>query len=225
MRRARRRLWRGGENYWLDINVSSNAPLIWVNVPPPAPQTKGIQMAAVQRQVTVPASDAKAVRSLTEDGTGFLVTIKVTPASDARAWAAQDRVPAGCVPDQISDGGVFDAESGLVKWGPFFDGEARTLSYRAVGGRTNGYIGRISCDGMSASIGGQGTTRLAALEHLEDGAIRLWLDGALPETGTLEFSTDLTTWQPVAAGQWARDEFGLRVTKPQAARRVLSIAA
>lgn len=120
--------------------------------------------------------------------------------------------------DQISDGGVFDAESGLVKWGPFFDGEARTLSYRAVGGRTNGYIGRISCDGMSASIGGQGTTRLAALEHLEDGAIRLRLDGALPETGILEFSTDLTTWQPVAAGQWARDEFGLRVTKPQAAR-------
>ena len=211
-------LWRGGENYWLDINVSSNAPLIWVNVPPPAPQTKGIQMAAIRSQATVSVSDAKAVRVLTADGTGFLVTIQVTPASEAQAWAAQDRVPAGSAPDQISDGGVFDAESGLVKWGPFFDGEARTLSYRAVGGRTNGYIGRISCDGMSASIGGQGTTRLAALEHLEDGAIRLRLDGALPETGILEFSTDLTTWQPVAAGQWARDEFGLRVTKPQAAR-------
>jgi hypothetical protein len=50
---------------------------------------------------------------------------------------------------------VFDAATGLVKWGPFFDDQPRTLTYRIVlppGVAMTRLRGRVSFDGAVERI-------------------------------------------------------------------------
>ena len=62
---------------------------------------------------------------------GNIVTVKldVNPVASTFAQAIQESVPAGFTVSGLNEGGVFDANSSKIKWGPYFDNSARKLDY------------------------------------------------------------------------------------------------
>lgn len=91
-------------------------------------------------------------------GVPFLVTLRASPPATAHVYAVEDRPPAGWAVSRISNDGIFDPVAGKVKFGPFFDATARTLSYlltpptNATGRREFEGIGAL--DGTNTPIGG-----------------------------------------------------------------------
>ena len=82
-----------------------------------------------------------ATRTLSQEcylpGLSIPVTLHVAPEESVVAWAAEESVPVGWpithirVNGQPAEGTAgYDAVNSKVKWGPFFDNAARTLSYR-----------------------------------------------------------------------------------------------
>jgi len=55
--------------------------------------------------------------------------LAATPAPDVEVWALEESIPLGWTVSAITDGGLFDAISRKVKWGPYIDAIARTPSY------------------------------------------------------------------------------------------------
>jgi len=111
--------------------------------------------------VTVAFARIIAVRTLPTGyapGQAFTVSIAVTPDSSAMVYGVEETPPTGWTVGTINESGQFDATNSKVKWGPFFDNTARTLSYTltppttATGTKT--FSGVISVDGKSTGIGG-----------------------------------------------------------------------
>ncbi len=91
-------------------------------------------------------------------GGGFLVTIAVSPGAGVVSYAVEDLPPGGWGVSDVSDGGVFDAATGKVKFGLFLDGLARTLTYvvtpPASASGLFTFAGVASFDGHSEAITG-----------------------------------------------------------------------
>ncbi len=91
-------------------------------------------------------------------GVGITVTISVTPDASTNVYAVEDTVPAGWVVSGINNSGAFDSNNHKVKWGPYFDNTARSLTYVVTpptgetGNKT--FIGSVSFDGISVSVAG-----------------------------------------------------------------------
>lgn len=131
-------LWRSGEGYSFDATVT----------PPWRPL------------VGAAAMGGAAVGDL-RVGTGraIEVVVQAAPAAGTRAWAVEDRVPAGWEVTAVSHSGRIDVETSSVKWGPFFDDQARTLTYtvRPVGTQPDdrvGFTGIVSFDGQATAVTG-----------------------------------------------------------------------
>lgn len=92
------------------------------------------------------------------------VTLVVAPASSVFAYAVEEAPPAGWAVSNVTQAGAFDAASGKVKWGPFFDVSSRTLTYVVTpsAGATGmvQFAGVASFDGADAVITGQRQTVL-----------------------------------------------------------------
>jgi hypothetical protein len=86
------------------------------------------------------------------------VSISVNPAQGTQVFAAEETPPSGWVVTDINESGQWDSVSKKVKWGPFFDDNIRTLTYKATppvgetGMKT--FSGTVSFDGQNVSIGG-----------------------------------------------------------------------
>jgi hypothetical protein len=84
-------------------------------------------------------------------GAPVLVSIAVTPPSGAGIYAVEDAPPGAWAVGKIDNNGAWDNHGKKVKFGPFFDGNARTLTYQAIpppgefGGRI--FAGTASFDG------------------------------------------------------------------------------
>lgn len=63
-------------------------------------------------------------------GTGFIVSIKVIPASTTAMYAVEDTIPTNWIASAINEGGAWDQANHKVKWGPFNDATLRTLTYQ-----------------------------------------------------------------------------------------------
>jgi carboxypeptidase D len=104
-------------------------------------------------------------------GVSLTVSLVCAPPAGASVYAVEDRPPAGWIPGLISDGGVLDVVSGKVKYGPFFDNTARTLTCQITPpvGTTNRmcFVGTGSVDGVDSVIGGDSCLE-AALTHSAD---------------------------------------------------------
>jgi hypothetical protein len=61
----------------------------------------------------------------------FVVSLVATPSADERAFVVEERLPTGWIASGLSAGGVMDAATGKLKWGPFHDALPRTLTYTA----------------------------------------------------------------------------------------------
>jgi len=139
-------LWRLGELY---LNNGETPPLCWVP-------------AAGASMVTISLAAASATRYLPDGYSPYLplaVFLDVTPDSATQAWAVEDTPPAGWTIAAINEGGQWDAVNGKVKWGPYFDQQARTLQYQATPpdgtSGTQEFVGTMSLDGTNQVVSGE----------------------------------------------------------------------
>ncbi len=81
------------------------------------------------------------------------ITVDVAPDATVQVYAVEETPPAGWPVSAIDHGGVFDSVTETVKWGPFFDSQARSLHYSVTPpvGTTGSWTlaGIISLDGTS----------------------------------------------------------------------------
>jgi hypothetical protein len=152
-------LWKAGETYALDNDISA-PPLWWVQR---IPTTSQVQKNGVSGDV-MKQGVSRAVLSLPErvaTGVSFRFGVAVDPAISVTAWAVEQPVPEGIVVTGVSDGGQFDSQNRLIKWGPFFDSDSRlldaTLSVEKPPGTFVGINGGVySSDGKDDVVEGSG---------------------------------------------------------------------
>ncbi|HWH68517.1 MAG TPA: hypothetical protein VNT26_03990, partial [Candidatus Sulfotelmatobacter sp.] len=124
-------------------------------------------LARLNNDVVMPRSFVTRQLPGQQGGSGPAVRLLAQPPGTVAVYALQDQPPAGWMVTNISHGGVFDAITGKVKFGPFFDHDARTLTYEVfpppgfVGiGR---FAGVASADGTSSPITGDDHMLIAVL--------------------------------------------------------------
>jgi len=105
--------------------------------------------------------DVFAVRQLPpgySPGATMTVTIQTAALTNHLFCAVVDVPPAGWAVGQISDGGFFDTGSQTVRFGPFYDGVARTLTYQVTPPLNetglNQFTGTFSIDGVPGLVVG-----------------------------------------------------------------------
>jgi hypothetical protein len=206
-------LWKGGESYTFDP-TRGPAPLWWVNVNASPNPGAGASAAAFSRVQLEPALAGAAVDSATRHlqascapGESVNVRLALVPASGTTTVAVEEELPEGWDVLAVSDEGVFDAAQRRLRWGVFFSGEPRELSYTlaAPSGVAShaAWIGTATFDGRRVAIQGIDTAVAAdartavSIDHAErHGArgLRLQIRGAAGQICALEVSSDLTTW-------------------------------
>jgi hypothetical protein len=190
-------LWKKGEAYSKAVGITS-APLWWVS----SSVTPGEENAQNQQPKSKAASF---LHPLFVPGESRTIEVEVAPAADVSSYAVEDEIPSGWTVGTISDGGEFDAVSGRVKWGPFFDSSPKVLSYEAIAPATGklevAFSGTASFDGTNVSILGQrqarASSRLRGLTRAADGKIEIEVSGHVGAKVTVEGSSDLKTWVAV----------------------------
>lgn len=88
----------------------------------------------------------------------FTVTITINPPQGVAAVGLEDLPPAGWPVSNISNGGARDAQSGKVKWGPYFGTVPGSVTYditvpSSASGRAC-FDGDVSFDGLDRPITG-----------------------------------------------------------------------
>jgi len=123
------------------------------------------------------ATCASATRVLPTCGylTGVVntVTVTITPCSNTLNYAVEDVPPVGWTASGIDNGGSWDSATHKVKWGPFLDNTARTLTYQVtpLAGQTGvvQFAGTASFDGVGQATGGSSSIdKCTALPHPAD---------------------------------------------------------
>jgi hypothetical protein len=105
-------------------------------------------------------------------GVAFTVKLEAAPPAGTLAYAAEDSPPPGWPVTEVSDEGAFDPINGKVKFGPFTDDLARTLTYTvtppldAVGPRK--FAGTACLGTVTSQIGGDGVVQPAVQRHPAD---------------------------------------------------------
>ena len=96
----------------------------------------------------------------------FTVAIAAAPGGTVSVYAVEDVPPTGWTVGAVNEGGQWDDVNKKVKWGPFFDHNARTLTYQVTppSGETGTktFAGVISCDGSNVPIGGDQSIELGS---------------------------------------------------------------
>ncbi len=139
-------------------------------------------------------------------GVGVTVTIAVTPDAGTQVYAVEDTVPLGWAVTNVNNSGAFDSTNRKVKWGPFFDNAARSLTYVVTpptgetGAKT--FVGSASFDGVSVSV--TGTRALSSVPLCTYGLSAASQSfSALSGTGSFNI-TALTgcTWNATTTANW-----------------------
>jgi len=162
-----------------------NHDFVWTNVPPGAysltvrgHDSLGATIISPPVQITVqPATTTSFVQrqlpTFYMPGGEIAVRLRAEPPAGTSVYAVEDRPPTNWAIVSITYDGVYDATTGKVKFGPFYDATARTFLYelRSPAGETGTkeFIGMASADGSSTPIGGQRTlARMESLTHPAD---------------------------------------------------------
>jgi len=115
------------------------------------------------------------VRQLTPGyAPGIRITVRLVaaPPPHVSVYAIEDRPPTGWPVTTASHGGVYDLQTGKIKFGPFYDADSRLLSYDVqppanADGRQ--FFGGIaSADGRNSGIGGMAYLDPVPLLHPAD---------------------------------------------------------
>ena len=140
-------LYRQGELYAYDAQVSAEAKR-WIPIINPMSMAPLLSISQIG---TLSDAQASAVRIVQTTN----VTVIVTPVTGTSAWGLEESVPAGMTVAGISGDGIWDSNNHRIKWA-FFDGDARTLSYRLNGsaGTNVTVAGTVSFDGSEDLVTG-----------------------------------------------------------------------
>lgn len=114
--------------------------------------------------VTAPASFVnRHLPSSYQPGSVLEVSLAATPSFGTSAYAVEDQPPAGWIVSGISHDGVWDRQTGRVKFGPFYDHAYRLLMYHvapAANATAAGcFDGTASADGVNTPVAGARCTR------------------------------------------------------------------
>ena len=197
--------WRLGTN---GLAQGTNATLTLTNVQTSQAGVYTVVISNLTGSVTSSAAVLKVVpefvtRSLPSGYTGgarFTVGLSAAPPTGTDNYALEDAIPAGWTVGAISHSGSFDGVNGKVKFGPFFDATARTLTYESIppanASGTATFTGAASADGVNTAVLGAQTMehypRIPADNNPTDGRVTIgevtaygsaWKSGAIWATG------------------------------------------
>ncbi len=144
-------LWQNGEAYKIDTSLG-DPPLCWVNKKKRSERDEAREGTSAGRELSETC--------LT--GQPFTVTVSVSPADTVTFYAVEEEIPPGLTVS-VSDPGFFVEGSRKVKFGPFVDHEARTLSYTITPAVSGDFTlkGTASFDGIDLTISGNDTATAA----------------------------------------------------------------
>jgi hypothetical protein len=83
-------------------------------------------------------------------GVPVLIALQVSPGRDASPYVVEEKLPDDWQIIWASHDGV--GEDNVIRWGPFYDGAARTLTYRAVSGNSRSFFGTVSFGGSTSFV-------------------------------------------------------------------------
>ncbi len=179
-------LWKNGECYGFD--QSQDPPLCWVLQP--CPSMAGGAGAQATGQGSGPGAatvNEAGIPSVVRSVDGATVSLEAAPSQSVSVYAVEEDLPARLTPYSITEGGSWDAANRKVKWGPFFDNAARTLSYSLSGvAEVYPLSGVGSYDGINVATIGSATIDLESTLRL--GGLGIGLSG---QGLTFTFSTDV----------------------------------
>ncbi len=212
-------LWVGGEKYTFHNDPPTNAPMWWIPAPAPAlaspqetPSDSLFQTAGLHASPTIPTSAATRTAPEHYSSTGsVLIRIVVTPDEETLSFAVEESAPAGWLVRNISGGGRLDRVNHKIKWGPFYDGEAREFTYEATplpGTAEHAVLsGVASFNGVSLAIrgasqllppGAEIAPRIVAQSSTAD-QFSFHVDGSPGRHYVIEASADLVRWDRIGS--------------------------
>jgi outer membrane protein assembly factor BamB len=112
-------------------------------------------------------------------GATFNATIVTHSLTDISFYVIEDTPPAGWSVGQVSDNGVYDAINNIVRFGPFFDGLGRTLSYQVTPPLTQtgsaSFSGTFFVDDLMDAIVGDSQLAQSLLHPADTQPVDGWL--------------------------------------------------
>jgi hypothetical protein len=116
-------------------------------------------------QVYAQSAGSIATRNISQQEGTARVEITVSPESSTIVYAVEENLPAGFTASSITENGVLDSVNQKVKWGPFFDNQARTFAYTLTPPDSySGSVvlnGSVSMDGVDVVTQGDGSWVIA----------------------------------------------------------------
>jgi hypothetical protein len=196
-------LWTHGEVYGFDGSLEP--PRCWVPTSGTDPGGD-IQIAAINL-----GENFRLGGEVVKPGASADLKLRIEPPSGTSAYAVEEEVPSGWIISNVSHNGSVDADTGRIRWGVFFDSQARELAYTITPPANVAEIGRlrgnVSYDGAVRQLTGR--ERLISVEDAkrpwlercdrEEKGNRLHLSGEPGQVGVLQRSSDLATWEDVSA--------------------------
>lgn len=201
-------IWRSGGRYAL-VRAMGPPPECWIpsaaanaGLAGPGPKLSAVGVGSGEAFREAPAVWAP--------GVAGSVVVRVTPPQGAKATALEEAIPGGWRVTRVSDGGLYDPASGVVRWGILEGDAVRELGYEAVpppDAVSNGqFSGRISFDGSLLPIlgresvgasGGGVSMRIAESRLGRRGHVHFKVEAPLDQVFAVEASSDLKSWAPV----------------------------
>ncbi len=114
-------------------------------------------------------------------GADMVVTLVATPSADVSFYTVEDTPPSGwtVAVTNLSDNGWFDASNRRVKFGPFFDGQPRQLTYHVTppisASGTSVFTGTSSADGGDRFVAGVQILNPAPLHPADSNPADGWM--------------------------------------------------
>jgi hypothetical protein len=213
-------IWKRGESYRFDPSRGP-APACWV----PLSASSNIVLAAQ----LVPAAQ-RSILGTVAAGQTIEIHLSVAPPANGASFAVEERPPRGWLISQISDDGTFDPAAGVIRWGVFFDSNARTLDYKVTlpAGITSigDFNGEFSFDGRivpvlstnSLVVRGDLPMRIIDAKEGTNG-VTLSISGPGGQPAVIETCPDLQTWSDVQSIFIPNGEIQIMVELPPSANR------
>ncbi len=208
-------LWKAGGGYRFDPSVL-RLPQAWVSTDPTAEPRPGIDFlppiflgGAIDFGTNIlpriPVSYLFAEVPRIEGETKYPLVVRTGPRKGIRAHAVEIHFAVGTELAEISDDGVFDAQAGILRWGPFLDDAPRQLTavvatpaplkIRGVGSFDGSDTFLVLVPVLPATGSNSDAPRIATLESLGNGGVQVVVVGGAAGAETdVEVSTDLVHW-------------------------------
>ncbi len=168
------------------------------------------------------------VRSISNNNTTAPgISITATPDSSVGVYAVEEDLPSGLTPANIDNGGSWDTNNNAVKWGPFFDNTARTLSYTVSGSAATYTLSGVgSPDGGTVTTTGDSSLTIAPVNYTVAVSASPSAGGTVSGGGSFASGSSVTvTANPNSGYQFANWTDGATVVSSSEGGTVVSSSA